>query len=277
MLAAAGSGWPDGYLIEERSKSPNGRYGVLIPTRDEADDAGEKITNTLVDLKTHKRVAVIRGMHHFQGQNHAGLIVQWAEDSSWCAVTFEARYGFGTITLVELKSGTQTDVGDHIQNVLDANITRQAGVPSGCYGSAWFHAGPGPTILVRGTGYTNPKALPDQRNDYALFLGTFDLTKHRWTRSESREIDNLDPFEVAFGDYLGDGTTFSTDEDRQQSLDSRLNDVYGALRKILSAERFAAVKKEQLAWLKRYEAAESVSKKCDLLSKRIKELRHYAW
>jgi hypothetical protein len=279
LLEAAGSGWPDGYVIAENSKSPNGRYGVLIPTRDEAGsfDDEDKVPNTLADLKAHKRIAVIRDAHYYQGQNHRDLSVQWTEDSSWCAVVFEGRYGFAAITLIELKSGTQTDIGEHIQKELDANITAQAGFDSSGYGSAKFRAGPGQTVLVRATAYTNPKALPDQRNDSAVFLGTFDLAKHRWTRSESKAVGDFDPFEVAFSDYRGEKQSFTSDEDRRQWLDERLNDVYGALRVILSTERFATVKKEQLAWIKRYEAAESASKKCDLLTKRIEELRRYAW
>ena len=49
------------------------------------------------------------------------------------------------------------------------------------------------------------------------------------------------------------------------------------IRVILPAERFAAVKKEQIAWLKRFEATETGAKKCEMLRTRIQELRKYLW
>ena len=77
-------------------------------------------------LSRHRRIAVIQGVHYVH-ENHTGLFVDWAADSSWCAATYEARYGFETITLVELKSGTQSDLGKHIQKELDAGIVKSGG------------------------------------------------------------------------------------------------------------------------------------------------------
>src|SRR4051812_41972655 len=83
-VGAAEGGWPEGYEVAENSQSPNGRYGVLLPSRTVADAIDDdKIANKLVDLKTHRHLCVIRGAHYFPGQNHFGLTVKWAPDSSW--------------------------------------------------------------------------------------------------------------------------------------------------------------------------------------------------
>lgn len=55
------------------------------------------------------------------------------------------------------------------------------------------------------------------------------------------------------------------------------DEVYGAVREILPAVRFAAVKKQQLAWLKQLEACGSDAQKCDLIAARVKELRQMVW
>ncbi len=276
---AAEGEWAEGYELAAHSKSPNGRYGVLLPSRlaaDAIDD--EKIRNYLVDLKTHRRLGVIRGVRYFPGQNHFGIQVAWAADSSWAAVSYEARYGFGIITLVEIhgKNLAQTDLGKHIQKTLNEEIARQPGGSDGCYGSAYFRAAPGRKVLVRATGLTNPKGL-DQPTCYALFQGTYDLATGKWTRSESRKIDNYEPFEAAYTDTLEEGTTFSSDEDRRQSLDEKLNEVYGAVRVVLPAERFAEVKKAQIAWLKQLEASSNGAAKCKSIATRIKQLRQLMW
>ena len=177
---ATGGDWPKGYEIAENSESADGRFGVLLPTRDTADADEDKIPNTLVDLEKHRRLGVIRGAHYFPGENHRGLQVTWVADSSWCAVVYEDRYGFGKITLVEPRGTTctQTDLGLHIQEALDGVIARQAhGTSAGGYGNAHFRSAPGRKILVRATGYTNPKSFADQPTYYALFQGTFDLAK----------------------------------------------------------------------------------------------------
>ena len=281
LATTRADGWPEGYELAEKSESPDGHYGVLLPSRlvaDAIDD--EDIKNTLVDLKSHHHLGVIRGAHYFPGQNHRGLTVAWAADSSWCAVTYEARYGFGQITLVEPHGGkiAQADLGTHIHKALNAAIARQAhdSTVEG-YGSAYFRAGPSHTVLVRAYAFTNPKSLEDQSTWCALFEGTYDPASGKWTRSDSRKIDSGDPFEIAYGQFLDEGNTFSTEEDRLAWFDARLNDVYQAVRIVLPAERFAAVKKEQIAWLKQLNTHRSAADKCKFIGARIQQLRQLMW
>lgn len=284
---AAGDGWPEGYEIAEKSESPDGHYGVLLPSRlvaDALDD--EKIVNILVNLKTHARLCVIRGAHYFPGKNHWGLTVAWAADSSWCAVTYGARYGFDTITLVEPHGGkcTQNDLGGHIQKALNAVIEQQAHAKdAGGEASAFFRSGPGRQVVVRGTAQTNPKSLEGQPTYCAMFEGTFDLTTGKWTRSEARKVtsEEMDGLDTVFGSYSQtpeeEGITFVTEEDRLKYYDDRLNGVYRAIRVLLPAERFTAVKKEQIAWLKQLESKPSAAAKCEFMAARIKELQALVW
>lgn len=278
---AAGEGWPEGYEIAEHSESPDGRYGVLLPSRLTADAVDDnEMPNSLVNLKTHKSLGVIRGVHYFPGKNHNGLHVAWADDSSWCAVTYEGRYGFDTIMLVEPKGATctQTDIGQHIQKALDSAIAVQAHAKSfGGYGSAWFHPGPGRTVLVRATAFTNPKMIENVPTYWARFAGTFDRATGKWSASEARKTDDLDALSTAYSDTLEEGITFNDEITRLDWHDARLNETYTAVRTVLPAERFAAVKKEQIAWLKQLEAADTPAKKCDLIAARIRELRRLVW
>jgi hypothetical protein len=278
-VRAAKEGWPEGYEIAEKSESPNGRYGVLLPSRETAQDLDEdKIVNKLVDFKTSRSLCVIHGVQYFPGQNHYGLKVKWAPDSSWCAVTYDARYGFGKITLVEIENGKcrQSDLGGYIQGALDEAITKESHkVQTSGYGDAFFRPGPKHTILVRATAYTNPKSFEDQPTNYVRFQGTFDLNTHKWTQSSAAGLDNWDALSAAYRDDLEPDA--DNDEDRAKQYDERLNVVYSAVRAVLPAERFAAVKKQQIAWLKQLETRDSAAAKCQLLRARIKELSDLLW
>ncbi|MEP6673206.1 MAG: hypothetical protein ABJF10_28915 [Chthoniobacter sp.] len=275
----AEDGWPEGYVLTDNS--PNGRYGVLLPSRlvaDALEDADLK--NALVDLKTHRHLANIRNAHYFPGQNHHDLHVTWAADSKWCVVTYDGRYGFDAITFVEIRDGkcTQTDLGQHIKKALDAAIARQGhGEDMGGSGTAYLRSGARGQLLVRAYAFTNPKSLEGQPDYRSLFQGTFDPATGKWTRSESRPIQNWDPFETAYNTYLDETLTFPKEADRLAWYDKRLNQVYEAVHIVLPAERFAAVKKQQIAWLKQLEALDSIAAKCQFMGARIQELRQLMW
>jgi predicted nucleotidyltransferase len=53
--------------------------------------------------------------------------------------------------------------------------------------------------------------------------------------------------------------------------------IYQAVRFVLPTERFAIVKQEQIAWLKKADAASSLKEKCELIEARIKVLRDLLW
>ena len=97
------------------------------------------------------------------------------------------------------------------------------------------------------------------------------------TRSISAEQD--DALETAYSDLEQDleHTTFQNEEDKAESLDKEMNKVYGAAQFILPAARFTAVKKEQIEWLKKRNAAASTEEKCKLMEARIKALQELVW
>jgi len=276
---AAENNWPEGDIIAENSQSPNERYGVVIPNRETGADLDEeKIINQLVDLKTHKRLCVIRSARYFEGKNHHGLKIKWALDSSWCVVTYEDRYGFGSITLVEIAGSKciQSDLGGKIQKSMDAVISRESHkVQTDGYSDAFFRQGPKRTVLVRGTAYTNPKMFEDQPTNHACFEGTFDLATHQWTHSSAAGLDDWDSLTAALVDQ--DEPTEGTDEEKLKWFDDRLNEVYKAVRAVLPAKRFVAVKNEQRDWLKQLEAQKSPAEKIKLMRPRIAQLRDLLW
>jgi hypothetical protein len=136
--AAAGD-WPDGYIVYENTQSPDERYGILVPSMDawEKDESLEEI-NYLADLKAHQLMGKIRGADYFEHQNHRGLQVTWAPDSTWCVVEYDGRFGFDTISILELKGSgfVQTDIGKKIDKSLKAAIAKQSHDPESGGGDA---------------------------------------------------------------------------------------------------------------------------------------------
>ncbi len=68
-----------------------------------------------------------------------------------------------------------------------------------------------------------------------------------------------------------------TEEDKAKGFDDRMNEVYLAVRLVLPPARFAAVKKEQIEWLKKRDATTSIEEKCKLMEARIKVLQELLW
>jgi Protein of unknown function (DUF1311). len=56
-----------------------------------------------------------------------------------------------------------------------------------------------------------------------------------------------------------------------------MNKVYRAAQFILPPARFATVKREQIEWLKKRDAASSTDEKCKLVEARIKALQELVW
>jgi uncharacterized protein YecT (DUF1311 family) len=96
-------------------------------------------------------------------------------------------------------------------------------------------------------------------------------------RSSSAEHD--DALETAYSDLEQDleHTTFQNEEDKAESLDKKMNKVYSAVQFILPPARFTAVKREQIEWLKKRNAAPSTEEKCKLMEARIKALQELVW
>jgi len=282
--AAATIDWPDGYVVCENTASPNGQHGVLLPTM-EAWEQDESLSqaNYLADLKIHRVLGKLDSVDYFEHQNHRSLAAYWAPDSSICVVENDTRYGAESISVLQIKdsSFSQTEIGDRIQKSLDNAMKKQAHTEMSGDVSPYFQFGTDRKVRVRALSQNNPKQFEDVKTYYALFQGTFDVAAKKWTVTDRRSIsvEQDDALETAYGDleqYL-EHTTFENEEIKAESLDQTLNKVYRAAQFILPLARFAAVKKEQIEWLKKRDAAPLIVEKCKLIEARIKALQELLW
>jgi uncharacterized protein YecT (DUF1311 family) len=299
LRTAAAGDWPKDYVVRENSKSPDGHYAVLIQSMDAATEKEDNESSVyLADVKSHTTLGNIDKVDYFEHQNHRGLEVFWAPDSSYCVVENDGRYGADTISVLEIKNSSfvQTEIGDRIQKSLDGAMKKQSheSEMSGDV-SPYFRLGTDRKIRVRALSQNNPKQFDDVKTYYALFQGIYDLATKKWTATDTRSINSeqSDALESAYQDNLGvhmivaadpaqapedfTGSVFSSEEEKADALDKIMNDVYQAVRCILPANRFAKVKQEQVAWLKTRDAAHSVEEKSKLTESRIKTLQDLLW
>jgi len=275
--------WQEGYVVQEGSTSPNGQYGVLIPGREMMlSTEGDEFTNDLVDLKSHRSLGNLGGGAYAEGENHRGLKVRWSPDSSWCVVEYDARFGFESISVLNIQgeSFTQTDIGQFIQAQLDKMIAKESGSEeAGGEANPYYRLSSTRKLRVRAIATTDPKALDYTKTYCSLFQGTFDITSGKWTVTDARSVEGGDYIALgtAYDDHIDEHVGFSTEEGKAESLDGQMNDVYAAVRLLLPPERFAKVKKEQLAWLRVRDNAKSPAEKCRLLEARIRALQDLVW
>ena len=188
------------------------------------------------------------------------------------------------ISVLEINDSSfaQTEIGDRIQKSLDGAMKKQAHDPEMAGDTLpHFRFGTDQKVRVRALSQNNPKQFEDVKTYYALFQGTFDVAAKKWTVTDARSIsaEQDDALETAYSDLERDleHTTFQNEEDKAESLDKKMNKVYGAAQFILPAARFTAVKKEQIEWLKKRNAAPSTEEKCKLMEARIKALQELVW
>jgi uncharacterized protein YecT (DUF1311 family) len=240
-------------------------------------------SNYLADLQNHRVLGKIDKVDYVEHQNHRGLAVFWAPQSSVCVIENDGRYGADSISVLEINDSSfaQTEIGDRIQKALDGVMKKQAHEQMSGYVSPHFRFGTDRKVRVRALSGNNPKQFDEVKTYYALFQGTFDLAAKKWTVTDARSInaDQDDDLQTAYGDLEEDleHTTFENEESKAESLDQTMNNVYRAAQFILPPARFAAVKKEQIEWLKKRDAAPSVDEKCKLMEARIKALQELVW
>ena len=276
--------WPDEYVVYENTASPDGRYGVLVPTMEAWDrDTSISEANYLADVRNHRVLGKIDKVDYFEHQNHRDLQAFWDPQTSVCIVENHGRYGADSISVLEINdsSFSQTEIGDRIQKSLDAAMKKQAHTEMGGYVSSYFRFGTDRRIRVRALSQNNPKQFDDVKTYYALFQGTFDIGAKKFTVIDARSIsaEQDDALETAYSDLDNDleHTTFQNEEGKAESLDQTMNKVYRAAQFILPPARFVAVKREQIEWLKKRNAASSTDEKCTLMEARIKALQELVW
>jgi uncharacterized protein YecT (DUF1311 family) len=291
LVQAAAADWPEDHTVLKNSTSPDGRYGVLVVSREAGlnDDRTGDDATYLANLPTHQTIGEIKGVDYFEGQNHAGLAAVWAPDSKACVVQYDTRYGWESVFVLKLKDDgfEQTDIGKHIEAVHKRIFDG--------YMSGYYRFTPDGKLKVRALSYTNPKQNAEVPTYNGMFQGTFDLKSGKWSSGDARKVksDDWDNLETAYDDNLakhmivaaGDkdvpddftGSVFRSEEEKFDALDKQLNAAYQAVRLIVPPNRFAKVKQEQVTWLKTRDAAKSVEEKSRLTEGRIKALQDLLW
>jgi len=280
-VSAAGEEWPSGFVVHSGTESPNGRYGILVPPHEpEANEDGDCY---LADIQSHRVLGKLKAVDYFEHQNHAGLSAIWNADR--CVVTREGRFGFDTITLIELHGQEfhEVDLGTAIQRSLDTATAKEAAKDHvenpGGNATAHVRFGGDDKIRFRAVSTSNPKQLEGVHTYCALFQGTYDPGAARWTVTDARPIaaEMFDTLSDAYVDASDDTTQFPTEQAKAEAYDQELNQVYSALRFILSKTEFEKVKGAQVAWLKQRDAAPSIEEKNRRVLARIKALRDLLW
>jgi hypothetical protein len=287
--AKSPNAWPDGYVVH--STSPDGQFGIVIPGHDLGETEDETtFENFVANLKTHRVLGKIQEADYFQRQNHRGLEVTWAPDSSACVLTYDGRFGYGTIWLVEIKGPrlVATDIGKHITKILTSALGEEG------TDSAWFRFAPGNKLLARALTYTGNPKLMDEKTRQARFSGTYDRTAKKWILSEARRTKDWETLSSAYSASRGEdifvapdgdqskvppefsGESVNSEEEKEQALDLDMNNVYAAVKVLLPPTMFAKVKQEQIAWLKKRDAI-VVGQRSKLIIERIKALEEFLW
>ena len=281
-IAAPGD-WPKDYVVKENSESPDGHYAVLVQSMDAATGQEENESGVyLADVKSNTTMGNIDKVDYFEHQNHRGLEVFWAPDSSYCVVENDGRYGADTISILEIKDSNfvQTEIGERIQKSLDGAMKKQVhdSEMSG-YVSPFFRLGTDRKVRVRALSENNPKQFDNVRTYYALFQGTYDVAAKKWTVIDAHSITAEQSAALDWGYQKPDfeNTTFANEDERAKSVDEQMNQVYQAAKFILPPVRFAKVKQEQTEWLKKRDAAGSIGEKCKLMEARIRALQDLLW
>ena len=304
--------WPEHLTLHEKSRSPDGHYGIVVTTSSHVDDGatmlmpeeGEEFVDYFADVQTHQLLGKIKGFEYVEGENHAHLNVEWTPDSKLCIATYWERYGIASAVVLQPKGDgfTQTDIGLHIRKAIDATIKKQSrDIAADVYPQ--FDIETESKIRVYAEASNNPKRLEGTETYYALFQGIFDPRSRKWTASSTRALTAKQNellqtaseasccFEVyavspeAFKDFpdaeepfaYGEKSVFRSEETKFKYLDERMNDVYKAVHFLLSPANFSNVKRDQIAWLKKREASNSIAEKCSLTEARIKALQQLVW
>src|SRR5579864_7801907 len=214
--------WPSDYVVHEDSISADKRYGIVLPSKEAGEDLVDEVVNYLADLKAHRLLGKIDGADYFEGQNHNGLSVTWADDSKLAILDYEGRFGSGSIIVIEPKASrfAQTEIGAHIQKAIDEVIKKQAqDRESSGYVNPLFRIEPGRKIRVYAPALTNPKQLEDSKSYFALFQGLYDCSAKKWIKSTARPLtaEQNDLLDKASENY--DGITFKICPDAFKGLD----------------------------------------------------------
>ncbi|MES2599060.1 MAG: hypothetical protein V4662_27275 [Verrucomicrobiota bacterium] len=96
---------PKGYAVPEDSLSPDGRYGVTVPTTDELpEDQGK---NSLIEMKTGRVLAELQTKFvAWSRRNHGEpMPARWSKDGSLLLWEASGKWSPAAMTLVKIEKG----------------------------------------------------------------------------------------------------------------------------------------------------------------------------
>lgn len=141
---------PEPAHIPPETLSPDHRYGVTVPERDD-DDTPLKDPNKIIEVKTGRVVGVINADGAFEQMNHDELVPAcWSADNSLLLWQVDGKWGFRTEMLIHLEDGkikSQVDIlqamrKEILQRVLQAVPDKYAAVKKEGEGDgSWWQDG----------------------------------------------------------------------------------------------------------------------------------------
>jgi hypothetical protein len=98
---------PAAFSIPEDSRSPDGHYGVTVPTtRDDDVKLKEEPKNQLVEIKSGRAVATIEAWTGWSKMNHGGVLpARWSRDGSLLLWEVDGKWCPHALVLLKLEKG----------------------------------------------------------------------------------------------------------------------------------------------------------------------------
>jgi uncharacterized protein YecT (DUF1311 family) len=275
-LSARALDWPKGYEIADDTDSPDGHYSILAPGRDAADE--EAGNNFLVDPKAHKVLGKIVNASYLPGRSRQGVSANWSDDSRQCVVQFDERDGIYSVAILETKGESlrQYDVSSKMKEVLSTAMYGKKNGKAALQMASNY--GPGTQIRFRALADSDPRRHADSQT-VGYFWGTFDTATGKWVATEARKADAelADCFFAVFNAADDEDYAKYSAENNGDNLERDLNGTYHALKMMLPADKFAALKKEQIEWLKKRDAIPAGEERTKFVIARVNALRALLW
>jgi hypothetical protein len=124
-------------VVPDYTRSPDGRYGVTVPTWDDMS-ADADATNTLVEIRTGRELAAIQGdTGYSRALNHRVIRPpRWSADSSLLLWEVDGKWFPSTLVLLKLKKGQVAWQRDLFKLAQKAIIARTRDATKAKHGAA---------------------------------------------------------------------------------------------------------------------------------------------
>lgn len=291
--------WPENYVVQGQSISPAKKYAVVVRSRELVLESKSVEQNPvyLANIQEHRVLGRVTGVDYFESENHRGLRIYWAADSTWCVMESDSRFGFQNISVLKIHDNrlSQMEIGDRIQKTVNEAIAKQSHQGNATAEiTPYFRIGANRAVKVRAVATTNPKELSDMKSYYAHFAGIYDLKSKRWIFANARPASDETHLAllIAYDDHFDEhmivapngiaregfsGSIFLSEQQKVHALNHMLTNVWDALQAILSKERFAELEAQDKMWLAELDRVESAKEKSVLQIARIHELQDLLW